>query len=47
LFEPIQLGKIEKNWIAMSLMNMGYTGPEGYASEQTNAWDKRRKYEHL
>ncbi len=39
LFEPIQIGKIElKNRIAMSPMNMGYTGPEGYASEQTNAW---------
>jgi 2,4-dienoyl-CoA reductase-like NADH-dependent reductase (Old Yellow Enzyme family) len=39
LFEPIQVGKIElKNRIAMSPMNMGYTGPEGYASEQTNAW---------
>jgi 2,4-dienoyl-CoA reductase-like NADH-dependent reductase (Old Yellow Enzyme family) len=39
LFEPVQIGKIElKNRIAMSPMNMGYTGPEGYASEQTNAW---------
>lgn len=39
LFEPIQIGKIElKNRIAMSPMNVGYTGPEGYSSEQTNAW---------
>lgn len=39
LFEPIQIGNVElKNRIAMSPMNMGYTGPEGYASEQTNAW---------
>lgn len=39
LFEPVQIGNVElKNRIAMSPMNMGYTGPEGYASEQTNAW---------
>ncbi len=39
LFEPIQIGKVElKNRIAMSPMNMGYTGPDGYAGEQTNAW---------
>lgn len=39
LFEPIQIGNVElKNRIAMSPMNMGYTGPEGYASDQTNAW---------
>ena len=39
LFEPIQIGNMElKNRIAMSPMNMGYTGPEGYVSEQTNAW---------
>lgn len=39
LFEPIQIGNVElKNRIAMSPMNMGYTGPDGYASEQTNAW---------
>jgi len=39
LFEPIQIGNVElKNRIAMSPMNMGYTGPEGYASEQSNAW---------
>lgn len=39
LFEPIQIGNVElKNRIAMSPMNMGYTGPEGYASEETNAW---------
>ncbi len=39
LFQPIQIGNVElKNRIAMSPMNMGYTGPNGYASEQTNAW---------
>ena len=39
LFEPIQIGNVElKNRIAMSPMNMGYTGPMGFASEQTNAW---------
>lgn len=39
LFEPIQIGDVElKNRMAMSPMNMGYTGPEGYASEQSNAW---------
>lgn len=39
LFEPILIGNVElKNRIAMSPMNMGYTGPEGYASEQSNAW---------
>ena len=39
LFEPIQIGNVElKNRIAMSPMNMGYTGPNGFASEQTNAW---------
>lgn len=39
LFEPIQIGNVElKNRIAMSPMNMGYTGPLGYAGEQTNAW---------
>lgn len=39
LFEPIQIGNVElKNRIAMSPMNMGYTGPEGYASDESNAW---------
>lgn len=39
LFEPIQIGNVElKNRIAMSPMNMGYTGPEGYAGDQSNAW---------
>lgn len=39
LFEPISIGSVElKNRIAMSPMNMGYTGPLGYPSEQTNAW---------
>jgi hypothetical protein len=39
LFKPIQIGHVElKNRIEMSPMNMGYTGPEGYASEQSNAW---------
>jgi 2,4-dienoyl-CoA reductase-like NADH-dependent reductase (Old Yellow Enzyme family) len=39
LFEPIQIGNVElKNRIAMSPMNMGYIVPEGFASEQSNAW---------
>jgi 2,4-dienoyl-CoA reductase-like NADH-dependent reductase (Old Yellow Enzyme family) len=39
LFEPIQIGDVElKNRIAMSPMNMGYTGPNGYHSEQNTAW---------
>jgi len=39
LFEPVQIGKIElKNRIVMSPMNMGYSGPGGYPSEQTQAW---------
>ncbi len=39
LFEPIQIGNVElKNRIAMAPMNMGYSGPEGYTSEQSNAW---------
>lgn len=39
LFEPIQIGDIElKNRIAMSPMNMGYTGPNGYHSDQNTAW---------
>lgn len=39
LFNPIQIGNVElKNRIAMSPMNMGYTGSEGYASEESNAW---------
>lgn len=39
LFEPINLGNIElKNRIAMAPMNMGYSGPYGFASEQTYAW---------
>lgn len=39
LFEPIQIGNVElKNRIAMSPMNMGYTNPEGYAGDQSNAW---------
>jgi len=39
LFEPIQIGNVElKNRIVMSPMNMGYTDPDGYASEQSNAW---------
>ena len=39
LFQPIQLGDIElKNRIAMAPMNMGYTGPNGYHSDQATAW---------
>ncbi|MFA6013005.1 MAG: NADH:flavin oxidoreductase [Desulfobacteraceae bacterium] len=39
LFEPIQIGDIElKNRIAMSPMNMGYTDPNGYHSDQSTAW---------
>ncbi|MDO9263193.1 MAG: NADH:flavin oxidoreductase [Desulfosalsimonadaceae bacterium] len=39
LFEPIQIGDVElKNRIAMSPMNMGYTGPNGYHSDQNTAW---------
>jgi 2,4-dienoyl-CoA reductase-like NADH-dependent reductase (Old Yellow Enzyme family) len=39
LFEPIQIGDVElKNRIVMAPMNMGYTGPDGYPSEQTYAW---------
>ena len=39
LFEPFKIGNVVlKNRIAMSPMNMGYTGPNGFASEQTNAW---------
>ena len=39
LFDPIQIGDVElKNRIAMAPMNMGYTGPDGYASEQSYAW---------
>ncbi len=39
LFEPIVIGDCKiKNRIAMSPMNMGYTGPMGYPSEQSIAW---------
>ncbi|SMC90094.1 NADH:flavin oxidoreductase / NADH oxidase family protein [Desulfocicer vacuolatum DSM 3385] len=39
LFKPIQIGDIEiKNRIAMAPMNVGYTGPNGYPSEQSLAW---------
>lgn len=39
LFEPIRIGQVElKNRIAMSPMNMGYTGPNGFTSDQSNAW---------
>lgn len=39
LFEPINIGNVElKNRIAMAPMNMGYTGPYGFASDQTYAW---------
>ncbi|MDO4285699.1 MAG: NADH:flavin oxidoreductase [Eubacteriales bacterium] len=39
LFTPVQIGDVElKNRIVMSPMNMGYTNPDGYAGDQTNAW---------
>ena len=39
LFEPIQIGTMEvKNRIAMAPMNLGYTGPNGYHSDQATAW---------
>ena len=39
LFQPIQLGSLElKNRIAMSPMNCGYTGIDGYPSDQSAAW---------
>jgi 2,4-dienoyl-CoA reductase-like NADH-dependent reductase (Old Yellow Enzyme family) len=39
LFQPIEIGDVTlKNRIAMSPMNMGYTGPNGYHSDQNTAW---------
>ncbi len=39
LFEPIEIGDVTlKNRIAMSPMNMGFTGPMGYHGEQNTAW---------
>ncbi len=39
LFEPITIGDVEiKNRIAMAPMNMVYSNPEGYNSEQWLAW---------
>jgi 2,4-dienoyl-CoA reductase-like NADH-dependent reductase (Old Yellow Enzyme family) len=39
LFEPIQIGDVElKNRIAMAPMNMVYSDPDGYCSEQWLAW---------
>ena len=39
LFEPITIGDVEmKNRIAMAPMNMVYSDPEGYNSEQWLAW---------
>ena len=39
LFEPIEIGDIEiKNRIAMAPMNMVYSDPDGYNSEQWLAW---------
>ncbi len=39
LFEPIEIGNVTiKNRIAMSPMNMGFTGPNGYHSDQNTAW---------
>lgn len=39
LFEPVTIGDVElKNRIAMAPMNMVYSDPEGYNSEQWLAW---------
>jgi 2,4-dienoyl-CoA reductase-like NADH-dependent reductase (Old Yellow Enzyme family) len=39
LFEPIQIGDVElKNRVAMAPMNMVYSDPDGYCSEQWLAW---------
>jgi len=39
LFEPIQIGDVElKNRIAMAPMNMTYSAPDGYISDQSLAW---------
>ncbi|RJP23025.1 MAG: NADH:flavin oxidoreductase, partial [Deltaproteobacteria bacterium] len=39
MFEPIEIGDVTlKNRIAMSPMNMGFTGPLGYHGEQNTAW---------
>src|SRR5208283_1675944 len=39
LFESTNIGNVElKNRIAMAPMNMGYTGPYGFPSDQTLAW---------
>jgi len=39
LFEPIEIGNVTlKNRIAMSPMNMGFTGPNGYHGDQNTAW---------
>jgi 2,4-dienoyl-CoA reductase-like NADH-dependent reductase (Old Yellow Enzyme family) len=39
LFEPIRIGNVSiKNRIAMAPMNLGYTGPNGFVSDQTLAW---------
>lgn len=39
LFEPILIGKVEiRNRLAMAPMNMAYSDPDGYCSEQWLAW---------
>lgn len=39
LFEPISIGNVElKNRIALAPMNMGFTGPYGFPTDQTYAW---------
>lgn len=39
IFEPITIGNVEiKNRIAMAPMNMNYTGPQRYVSDQQLAY---------
>ncbi|MCP4750072.1 MAG: NADH:flavin oxidoreductase [Proteobacteria bacterium] len=39
IFEPVKIGQLElKNRIAMAPMNMNYTGPNGYISDQQMAY---------
>jgi 2,4-dienoyl-CoA reductase-like NADH-dependent reductase (Old Yellow Enzyme family) len=43
LFEPVRIGSLElKNRIAVAPMNMGYTGPLGYPSEDSLAYYSTR-----
>lgn len=39
LFEPLEIGDVTiKNRIALAPMNMGYTGPYGFPSQESLAW---------